>query len=514
MDALRRLVRSICRFLEPGEARKLQEEAGLESPFEFLGSRELGAPWLLDQVWKRLGLDRTLRALLARRGYTTPVERLLFAMVANRALAPSSKLGVESWVATQVLIRDLPEVQVHQLYRAMDFLLEASAEVEKSVYWSVANLLNLQVDVIFFDTISTYFEIEGEDPDSEEKTGLRQRGFSKDGRSDLAQVVVGFAVTRDGIPVRCWVWPGNTVDQKVVAEVKRDLNAWKLGRILLVLDTGFNSPENRRILQGAGDHYIIGERMRLGQHAHAVPALRRSGRYRKLDCGLEIKEVVVGGDSVSRRRFVVVVNPEEAERDRKKRADIVAEVERRLGDLEQLEGDPHTRAACELRAHPTYGRYVRQTRTGRLLLNRARVAAEARLDGKFLVSSSDDELSAEEVALGYKQLWQIERVHRDLKHVVDIRPVYHRLEDRIRAHVLLCWLALLLVRVIENGTGRTWHQVKNILADLKLGIHRTQGGEVWQTSPLDSDQQELFARLKVPAPPRYLAVGLSNPTLQ
>jgi hypothetical protein len=150
MDALRRLVRSICRFLEPGEARKLQEEAGLESPFEFLGSRELGAPWLLDQVWKRLGLDRTLRALLARRGYTTPVERLLFAMVANRALAPSSKLGVESWVATQVLIRDLPEVQVHQLYRAMDFLLEASAEVEKSVYWSVANLLNLQVDVIFF----------------------------------------------------------------------------------------------------------------------------------------------------------------------------------------------------------------------------------------------------------------------------------------------------------------------------------------------------------------------------
>jgi len=200
--------------------------------------------------------------------------------------------------------------------------------------------------------------------------------------------------------------------------------------------------------------------MRLGQHAHAVPALRRSGRYRKLDCGLEIKEVVVGGDSVSRRRFVVVLNPEEAERDRKKRADIVAEVERRLGDLEQLEGDPHTRAACELRAHPTYGRYVRQTRTGRLLLNRARVAAEARLDGKFLVSSSDDELSAEEVALGYKQLWQIERVHRDLKHVVDIRPVYHRLEDRIRAHVLLCWLALLLVRVIENGTGRTWHQAE------------------------------------------------------
>ena len=508
--ALRRLVRSICRFLGPGEARKIQEEAGLESPFEFLGSRELGAIWLLDRVWKRLQIDRALRALLDRRGYTTPVERLLFAMVANRALAPSSKLAVESWVALQVQIEDLPEVEVHQLYRAMDFLLEASTEVEQSVYWSVANLFNLEVDVLFFDSITTYFEIEGEDSDTEEATGLRRRGFSKDGRPNLAQVVVGFAVTRDGIPVRSWVWPGNTVDQKVVAEVKRDLNAWKLGRILLVLDTGFNSPENRRILQGAGDHYIIGEKMRLGQDAHAVPA--RSGRYRKLDCGLEIKEVVVGGDSVVRRRFVVVVDPEQAERDAKKREDIVAEVQRRLGDLQQLEGDPHTKAACELRAHPTYGRYVRQTKTGRRVLSRARVAAEARLDGKFLVSSSDDELSAEEVALGYKQLWQIERVHRDLKHVVDIRPVYHRLEDRIRAHVLLCWLALLLIRVIENGTGCTWHQVKDILADLKLGIHRTLGGEVWQTSPLGTAQKELFAELKIAAPPRYLAVGVSTPT--
>ncbi|MEW6522195.1 MAG: hypothetical protein AB1445_01260 [Bacillota bacterium] len=188
--------------------------------------------------------------------------------------------------------------------------------------------------------------------------------------------------------------------------------------VVRVRNMGFN-PENRRILQGGGDHYIIGERLWVGREGQPVVALRRGGRFRKLACGLEIKEVVVGGDSAARRQFVVILNPEEAEHDRTKRADIVAAVERRLADLQQLTGEPHTKAACTLRAHPVYGRYVRQTKTGRLTLNRARIQAEANLDGKFLVSSSDDQLSAEGIALGYRQLWCIERVHRDLKHVVE-----------------------------------------------------------------------------------------------
>ena len=130
MDALRRLVRSISRFLEPGEARAIRERLGEELPFEFLGSKQVGGAWLLDGLWERLGVKKVLRDLLAGRGYTTPVERLVFAMVANRALAPSSKLGMEHWVASEALIDGLPEVEVHQLYRAMDFLLEAAEDIQ------------------------------------------------------------------------------------------------------------------------------------------------------------------------------------------------------------------------------------------------------------------------------------------------------------------------------------------------------------------------------------------------
>jgi len=512
LDELRRLIRSISRFLDPEEVAEIQEQIGEDWPFEFLGSRELGGAAFLDGMWKRLGIDGAIKALLKERAFQTPVERLLFAMAANRALAPSSKLHMEHWVAEKAYIEGLPEVQVQQLYRAMDFLLEAHDEIQHDVFFSVANLFNLEVDLLFLDTTSTYFEIEEEDADVENggellEEGLRKRGAeSKDRRPDLSQIVVAFAVTRDGIPVRCWAWPGNMVDQNVVEEVKRDLNSWRLGRVVLVEDTGFNSEKNRRILQGAGGHYIIGEKMRLGRTAKPAEALTRGGRYQTLDNGLKFKEIIVGGDSEARRRFIVVFNPIEAERDRKKRDDIVAEATRRLDALTQLEGEPHEKAACALRSHSVFGRYIHQTKTGRLRLDREKIKAEERLDGKSLVSTSDDGLSARDVVLGYKQLAVIERVFRDLKHVVDIRPIRHRLPERIRAHVLLCWLAMLLIRVAENESGRTWFQIKKDLDKLQVGIHRTRAGEVWQSNNPSDRLKELFEALKLRLPPRILSL--------
>ena len=140
LDALRRLVRSIARFLPPDEQAQLQKDLGMEWPFRYLGSLKLGGTWLLDGLWRRLGIQKTLQRLLQQRHYQTPIERLLFAMVANRALAPSSKLAIEKWVAQEVYIDQLPAVEVHQLYRAMDFLLDAAEEIQREVFWTLANL--------------------------------------------------------------------------------------------------------------------------------------------------------------------------------------------------------------------------------------------------------------------------------------------------------------------------------------------------------------------------------------
>ena len=157
------------------------------------------------------------------------MERAIFTMVCQRCLEPASKLEATRWVGRDVVIDGVDGVSDDQLYRAMDFLLACAERVQESVFFSVAHLLNLEVDVIFFDTTSTYFEtepahdVDDDEEDAEDLAGeqagpLRRQGHSKDHRPDLPQVVIGLAVTREGIPVRCWVWPGNTNDQSVVAE--------------------------------------------------------------------------------------------------------------------------------------------------------------------------------------------------------------------------------------------------------------------------------------------------------
>jgi len=498
--AIQRLMQSLSRYLDGEEVKK----PGLISERDLVlePGRTFGGVWALDQFWHRLGIDKILKRLLKERQFETPVERLIFAMVANRALAPSSKLAIEEWVAEDAFVPDLTHVSVTQLYRAMDFLLESNEVIQENVFFSVANLFNLEVDLLYFDTTSTYFETEEEDD-------FRKNGHSKDHRPDLPQAVIGLAVTRDGIPVRCWVWPGNTGDMSVIEEVKKDLNGWKLNRVISVIDRGFSSDDNLRYLQRAGGHYIAGERMRSGME-HVDQALSRPGRFKPVADNLEIKEVIVG-DGEARIRYVLARNPKEALRDREKRELILSKIKEELAKLGDLNGEPHCKACCELVAHKSYGRYLMMDEQGQPHIDKAKVKAEERLDGKYLIRTSDDTLSSVDVALGYKQLYQVENAFRTLKTTLELRPVYHRLEDRIRSHILLCWLALLLVRVMENKTGQTWTKLRRSLSRIQATGLKTASGSMTKTSTLNPALKQLFKDLKIPEPPRILDLSKKHP---
>ncbi|MBM3190872.1 MAG: IS1634 family transposase, partial [Chloroflexi bacterium] len=396
-DQIRRLIASLSRFLDPDERTKVQAQLnGLGPDLVVLRSLPCGGSHVLDQLWRRLGIDATLRRLLEQREFAIDVERLLFALVANRALDPRSKLAVERWVGKHVAIDGLEEVQVHTLYRAMDFLVEHAGAIEEAVFWATANLLNLEVDLLFFDTTTTYFEVEAED---EEGEGLRRYGRpSKDHRPELPQVLIGLAVTRDGIPVRAWSWPGNTADAAVVDEVQRDLATWKLSRLVWVVDRAMGGREQRVMFQRGGGHVIVGEKLRTRDKA-VQEALARPGRFQQVRDNLEIKEVSVEEGSLV-RRFVVVRNPLQAERDRQVRQE---QLQRLEAEIERLNKRPpcrpggrqeHTRAVCELKVHPTMGRYVRELKSGKLRVDRAAVAAEEKLDGKYLLSTTDPSLTA------------------------------------------------------------------------------------------------------------------------
>jgi hypothetical protein len=521
---IERLVGSLCRLLEPGAALTATTRTGLS----FVESRSFGGAWLLDQLWRRLGIDKVMTGMLAGTRRDPATERVLFALVANRALAASSKLHAAGWISRRVHIDGLPETTDDACYRAMDWLHQVAPELERQVFGQVANLLNLEVDLLFFDTTSTYFEVDeadepvarephgrlrhadgdgdGEDEDEDEdegKTiGFRTYGKSKDHRPDLPQIVIGMAVTRDGIPVRVWCWPGNTGDSKLIRQVKTDMRDWTLSRIVWVGDRGFSSAANRRALRAGDHHYILGEKLR-GEGAEAKAALSRQGRYATVAANLRVKEVNLGEGE----RFVICHNPEAADRDAKIRQRMAAQLGELIDSSDTLSATKRAELRGVISTKPGLNRYLRVTPGGLLRVDAAAVKAEQKLDGKYLLRTTDPHMSTQDIALGYKQLYEVERGWRSMKTSLDLRPVYHRLEERIRAHVILCWLALLLVRVTETTTGSTWHQLREHLDELHIGTFTGTAGTYRQRTELTKPQRDIFARLDLTAPKKIIELA-------
>jgi transposase len=518
-EALHRLVASVTRFLDPDAA--LAAAAG---GLEFTESRPLGGTWVLDALWSRLGIGKEMRRLLKGRRLDETAERVLFALTANRALAPSSKLAASRWASEDVMIAGLAATSDDACYRAMDWLTEIKDDLERRVFDGLVTLLNLEVDVLFFDTTSTYFETGDEDEpvarddhgmplasgnagsgqDGEREPGaFRTWGKSKDHRDDLPQVVIGMAVTRDGIPVRVWCWPGGTADSKLIRQVKDDMRDWSLSNVIWVADRGFTSAENRRYLRKGGGSYIIGEKLRSGS-AEAAAALSRQGRYKDIAQNLKVKEVKIAEDE----RFVICFNPEAAERDAAVRARMITRLEEAIRDSDQLSRDKRAELRGVISTRPGMNRYLRVTPGGLLRTDAARAKAEENLDGKYLLRTADPKLPAEDIALGYKQLLEVERGWRDMKQVIDLRPVYHRREDRIRAHVTLCWLALLLARISENATGRTWPELRRELDKIHIGTFAGPAGTFQQRTELTKPQRDILRALHIDAPPRIYQLKL------
>jgi hypothetical protein len=476
-------------------------------------------------AWQRLGVAKAIAAAArGRRVDAQLVERVLFAMVANRLTAkPLSKLAGCKWVAERVFIDGLDAVSDDACYRAMDFFGDVLAELQQQVFFSVANLLNLEVDLLFFDTTSTLWQTDAADdallPDPDEgdaddddvaravEAAVSTWGHSTDHRPDLPQVVIGMAVTREGVPVRLWTFPGNTSDHTVIRTVKDDLRAWQLHRVVWVLDRGLVSEDNRRYLQRAAGSYIIGDKLR-GASVEGKAALSRQGRYHTVAGNLRVKQVRVD-DGVARDRFVICHNPDRARRDAEVRSQIVAQLEQEIAGCDALPARERAELAGRLKTKPAFNRFLRATPAGKLRIDRTAVRRDAHYDGKYLLRTPDESLTPADIAEAYKALYEAERGWRDLKTVqINLRPVFHHKDQRIQAHVQLCWLALLLLRVAELGVGDTWRNIRDELDRLHLVTLATSDGQVAQRGELRPRPTRHPAR---PRPARTAAVLRLHP---
>lgn len=505
--ALERLVHSIRRVLDADGSAPAADARGRERAIEIEASFELGVVHVATELWARLGIGQAIAARLAANERRAPHESALLAMTAQRLARPDSKLGCHERWLDQVWLPAARDLALDQLYRALDILAEHGDAIEQEVFWHGADLFKLDVDLVFYDATTAWFECDEEDVAPQSWRGLtfaplRKRGHSKEGRDNDPQVIVALAVTRDGMPVRSWVLPGDTADVTTVQRIKDDLRQMRLGRALFVGDAGLYARANlAELSKGAGRYILATPIGRVKEIKDEV--LSRPGRYAEITPNLRAKEVVIGAGE-RRRRYILCLNTEEAEREQRHRQEILELLQL---ELDRLAGD-HPKAACRLVASKRFGPYLSLDAEGRPFIDRAKVRRAEQLDGKFVLTTNDDTLSAADIALGYKGMWIIEACFRRLKTTgLGIRPMFHWTPRRIVAHVKLCVLALMIQRAAEIATEAPWSQLVDVLERLKAVRYTAEGETIVQASRITPELAAILKKLDISTPKPILAVG-------
>jgi len=455
------LIRSLSRFSE----KVLLVLSGKSEAVE-ASAMKIGPVLIFERLWKELGIDRIIRHLLTDRKFTFNVERAIFLTVLHRLFTSGSDRFCDKW-HRDYIINGVDDLSLHHLYRAMAYLGETIEDqkdrtpfsprcikdiIEEELFSQRRDLFS-GLDLVFFDTTSIYFEGEGGET-------LGRHGHSKDHRPDLSQMVVGVVLDNAGNPVCCEMWPGNTADVKsLIPVVERMKNRFAIGRFCIVSDRGMISEETMTYLEKEHIPYILGARMRRVKEIKDE-VLSRAGRYREVypegisskdPSPLKVKEVIVDN-----RRYIVCLNDRQARKDAADRQAIVDSL------VEKLKCNPKS-----LVGNKGYRKYLSIDRES-VSVNEKKIEEEERFDGKWVLKTNTD-LTAEQVALKYKELWQVEHVFRDMKSILDTRPVFHQKDETIKGHVFCSFLALVLRKELDRRLEKAGHVFEwaDIQQDLK-----------------------------------------------
>jgi hypothetical protein len=416
------LLRSLARFAEQVKIVEAYETGKLQA----LSVARIGPTLVMEPLWRRLGLAAILNDLLADRHFDFAVERAIYFTVLSRLFFPGSDRRA-SRLGRDYRVRGGDDLELHQFYRAMGWLGAVKEQVEERLFARNRDLFS-GLDLVFFDTTSIYFEGQGGEQ-------LGQHGYSKDHRSDLRQVVVGVTMDTFGRPISCPIWPGNMTDVKTLKPVVTRLRErFGIKDLVIVADRGMICNETLQWLEQNGIGYILGVRLRKEKDISRA-ILDQADGYQVVKENLQVKEVVIAG-----HRYVLCVNPEEAIRDAAVRAALVEKLQAKL-----------KQGSKAVIGNRGYRRYLNVSKTA-VTLAEKKIQAEASFDGKYVLRTNT-KLTTTEVALKYKELWQVERCFRETKSTLETRPVYHKCKDTITGHVFCSFLALVVMTELKQKLG-------------------------------------------------------------
>ena len=466
--------------------------------------KKIGPHLIFERLWSELGIKEAIKRFLKGRKFEFDVERAIFLTVLHRLMVSGSDRSCDKWRRDYV-IEGIDGIELHHMYRAMAFLGEELSDqkdatpfsprcmkdlIEEDMFFTQRDLFS-GLDLVFFDTTSIYFEGEGGE--------LGEKGFSKDHRPDLNQMVVGAVIDDNGRPICCEMWPGNTADVKtLIPVIDRIRKRFTIGRFCIVADRGMISAETIEELESPERNipYILGARMRKVKEVK-LEVLSRSGRYTEVHpegrtskdpSPLQVKEVRVDGN-----RYIVCLNTRQARKDAKDREAIIASLK------EQIKRGPKS-----LVGNKGYRKYLKVQR-GSVTIDLEKVKYESRFDGKWVLKTNMD-LSPEQVALKYKELWMVERVFRDIKTMFETRPVFHQRGDTIRGHVFCSFLALVLRKELQrrletSGYVFEWSDIKQDLKALQEILIEENGKCLAIRSQCIGTSGKVFQAVGVAVPP-------------
>ncbi len=465
------VLRSLGRFADKIRVTKEYREGNLAAK----GVLKIGPDLMCARLWRELGIGEALEKLLSDRKFEFPLERAVYLATLARLFFPGSDRRTISR-ARDFRISGGEDISLHHLYQAMSWLGEARERVEDELFFRHRGLFS-SLSLVFFDTTTLYFEGAGGE-------ALGRRGYSKDRRPDENQMVPGMVLDGEGRPIAAPAWPGNTTDAATILPLAAPLEKrFGISDICVVADRGMVGKKSAQGLEGLGFTHILGVKMRLEKVAMSG-ALSRAGRFREVAENLKVKEVRHEG-----KRYVVCLNPQEAERDRLARQAMVTDLERKIKE-----------SPSSLIGNTGYRRYLKAGQ--RPEIDWDKVKAEGRYGGKWVLVTNTD-LPAEEVALRYKELWKVERIFRKAKDTLETRPIYHLSDSYILGHVFVSFLALLLMHELKTRTGGAfeWDEMKRDLEAL-YEMEVEQDGKTWfLRSLLKGGAGKIFKAVGVAVPP-------------